>query len=108
MEVGLQNQISINQCKLRDRVNQSLTLSFYIKEQVQIMINNVDSQRFALLFKGKTNTYVRNELPKEKPEAGQKIKTKITNNEGTVEKDQVLHHLNGDFGVGICPVNAEG
>ena len=72
------------------------------------MINNVDSQRFALLFKGKTNTYVHNELPKEKPEAGQKIKTKITNNEGTVDKDLLLHHLNGDFGVGICPVNAEG
>lgn len=72
------------------------------------MINNVDSQRFALLFKGKTNTYVRNELPKKKPEAGQKIKTKITNNEGTVDKDLLLHHLNGDFGVGICPVNAEG
>lgn len=72
------------------------------------MINNVDSQRFTLLFKGKTNTYVRNELPKEKPEAGQKIKTKITNNEGTVDKDLLLHHLNGDFGVGICPVNAEG
>ena len=72
------------------------------------MISNVDSQRFALLFKGKTNTYVRNELPKEKPEAGQKIKTKITNNEGTVDKDLLLKHLNGEFGVGICPVNAEG
>lgn len=72
------------------------------------MISNIDSQRFALLFKGKTNTYVRNELPKEKPEPGQKIKTKITNNEGTVDKDLLLKHLNGDFGVGICPVNAEG
>lgn len=72
------------------------------------MISNTDSQRFALLFKGKTNTYVRNELPKEKPEAGQKIKTKITNNEGTVDKNLLLKHLNGDFGVGICPVNAEG
>ena len=72
------------------------------------MISNVDSQRFALLFKGKTNTYVRNELPKEKPQAGQKIKTKITNNEGTVDKDLLLKHLNGDFGVGVCPVNAEG
>lgn len=72
------------------------------------MISNTDSQRFALLFKGKTNTYVRNELPKEKPEAGQKIKTKITNNEGTVDKDLLTKHLNGDFGVGICPVNAEG
>ena len=72
------------------------------------MISNTDSQRFALLFKGKTNTYVRNELPKEKPEAGQKIKTKITNNEGTVDKDLLSKHLNGDFGVGICPVNAEG
>lgn len=72
------------------------------------MISNTDSQRFALLFKGKTNTYVRNELPKEKPQPGQKIKTKITNNEGTVDKDLLMKHLNGDFGVGVCPVNAEG
>jgi hypothetical protein len=72
------------------------------------MISNTDSQRFALLFKGKANTYVRNELPKEKPQPGQKIKTKITNNEGTVDKDLLMKHLNGDFGVGVCPVNAEG
>ena len=72
------------------------------------MINNVDSLKFAQLFRGKSNTYVRNELPKEKPEAGQKIKTKITNNEGKVDKELLYHHLNGDFGVGICPVNAEG
>ena len=72
------------------------------------MISNVDSQRFAMLFRGKTNTYVKNELPKTKPEAGQKIKTHITNNEGTVDKDLLAKHLNGDFGVGICPVNAEG
>ena len=72
------------------------------------MINNIDSQRFAQLFKGKSNTYVRNELPKEKPEAGQKIKTKITNNEGKVDKDLLARHLNGDFGVGVCPVNSEG
>ena len=72
------------------------------------MISNTDSQRFALLFKGKTNTYVRNELPKEKPEVGQKVKTKITNNEGIVDKDLLQKHLNGNFGVGICPVNAEG
>lgn len=72
------------------------------------MISNIESQRFALLFKGKTNTYVRNELPKEKPEAGQKIKTKITNNEGTVDKELLTSHLEGEFGVGICPVNAEG
>jgi hypothetical protein len=73
-----------------------------------MMISNVDSQRFVQLFKGKSNTYVRNELPKEKPEAGHKIKTKITNNEGKVDKDLLTHHLNGDFGVGVCPVNAEG
>ena len=72
------------------------------------MINNVDLLRFVQTFKGKSNTYVRNELPKEKPEAGQKIKTKITNNEGKVDKDLLYHHLSGDFGVGICPVNAEG
>ena len=72
------------------------------------MISSVKSQRFALLFRGKTNTYVRNELPKEKPEAGQKVKTKITNNEGTVDKELLANHLDGEFGVGICPVNAEG
>lgn len=72
------------------------------------MINNIDAQRFTQLFKGKSNTYVRNELPKEKPKLGQKIKTKITNNEGKVDKELLSHHLDGDFGVGICPVNAEG
>ena len=72
------------------------------------MVNNIDAQRFTQLFKGKSNTYVRNELPKEKPELGQKIKTKITNNEGKVDKELLSHHLDGDFGVGICPVNAEG
>lgn len=72
------------------------------------MISNIDAQRFAQLFKGKSNTYVRNELPKIKPQAGEKIKTKITNNEGKVDKDLLAHHLDGDFGVGVCPVNAEG
>lgn len=72
------------------------------------MINNVEVQRFLQLFKGKSNTYVKNELPKEKPQAGEKIKTKITNNEGKVDKDLMSHHLEGDYGVGICPVNAEG
>ena len=51
------------------------------------MITTVDAQRFMLLFKGKTNTYVKNELPKEKPVVGEKIKTKITNNEGKVDKE---------------------
>lgn len=72
------------------------------------MISNVDAQRFLQLFKGKTNTYVRNELPKEKIENGRKIKTTITNNKGIVDKELIAQHLEGDFGVGICPVNAEG
>ena len=72
------------------------------------MINNIDAQRFSQLFKGKSNTYVHNELPKTKPTEGEKIKTKITNNEGKVDKDLLIHHLDGDFGVGVCPVNAEG
>lgn len=72
------------------------------------MVSNIDAQRFIQLFKGKSNTYVRNELPKTKPEDGQKIKTKITNNEGKVDKELILHHLEGDFGVGVCPVNADG
>lgn len=49
------------------------------------MISNVEAKRFAQLFRGKTNTYVKNELPLEKPQAGQKTKTKITNNEGKVD-----------------------
>ncbi len=72
------------------------------------MISNIEIKRFTQLFRGKTNTYVRNELPKEKPEAGQKAKTKITNNEGKVDEDLLASHLEGKFGVGICPVNAEG
>lgn len=72
------------------------------------MINNIDAQRFAQLFRGKSNTYVRNELPKTRPQVGEKIKTKITNNEGKVDKDLLAHHLDGDFGIGVCPVNAEG
>lgn len=72
------------------------------------MVNSVDAQRFAMLFKGKGNTYVRNELPKNRPEPGNKIKTKITNNEGKVDANLLLNHLEGNFGVGICPVNAEG
>ena len=72
------------------------------------MVNSIDSERFTSLFKGKNNTYVRNELPKEKPSTGEKIKTKITNNEGKVDKELLSRHLDGDFGVGVCPVNAEG
>ena len=72
------------------------------------MITSVEYQLFAQLFKGKSNTYVRNELPQEAPQAGQKIKTKITNNEGKVDKELLMNHLDGRFGVGICPVNAEG
>lgn len=72
------------------------------------MISNIEAQQFSLIFKGKSNTYVRNELPSRKPEEGEKIKTKITNNEGKVDKELLLQHLEGNFGVGICPVDAEG
>ena len=72
------------------------------------MVSSIQAEQFLTLFKGKNNTYVRNELPKEKPADGEKIRTKITNNEGKVDKELMSHHLDGDFGVGICPVNAEG
>lgn len=72
------------------------------------MVTNVQAQRFLLLFKGKSNSYVKNFLPKEKPEAGVKTKTKIIQVGGTVGTDLMLSHLNGEFGVGICPVNTEG
>ena len=72
------------------------------------MLSNVDTQRFLTLLKDKNNSYVRNELPKEAPKDGEKIKTKITQNEGKVDKELLEHHLSGDFGVGLCPLNAEG
>ena len=72
------------------------------------MISNLESQQFLTLFLGKTNSYVKNELPKERPERKGKFKTKITQVEGKVDKELMVHHLEGDFGVGICPVNAEG
>ena len=46
------------------------------------MVSNIDEQRFLQIFKGKSNTYVKNNLPKEKPEKGVKTKTKITQVEG--------------------------
>ena len=72
------------------------------------MITSVQAQRFLLLFKGKSNSYVKNFLPKEKPEAGVKTKTKIIQVREAVCTDLMLSHLNGEFGVGICPVNTEG
>ena len=72
------------------------------------MITNVQAQRFLLLFKGKSNSYVKNFLPKEKPEEGVKTKTKIIQVRETVDTDLMLSHLNGEFGVGICPLNTEG
>ena len=72
------------------------------------MITSVQAQRFLLLFKGKSNSYAKNFLPKEKPEAGVKTKTKIIQVRENVDADLMLSHLNGEFGVGICPVNTEG
>ncbi len=72
------------------------------------MITNIQAQRFLLLFMGKENTYVKNMLPKTKPEKGVKVKTSITNVRGKVDADLMLSHLNGEFGVGICPVMTDG
>lgn len=72
------------------------------------MITTIEAKKFALLFKGKSNTYVKNQLPKERPPLGTKTKTIITQNQGTVDAELLALHLDGDFGVGICPVNAEG
>ena len=72
------------------------------------MVSSIDAQRFLQIFKGKSNTYVKNNLPKEKPEKGVKTKTKITQVEGKVDKELISQHLDGDFGVGICPINTDG
>lgn len=72
------------------------------------MVSSIDAERFNLLFKGKNNSYVKNLLPKEVSSTGKKIKTQITTHEGKVDKELITHHLDGDFGVGVCPVNVEG
>lgn len=72
------------------------------------MITNVESQQFYMFFMGKSNTYVKNILPKKKPALGEKVKTTITNHEGKVDKDLLGKHLDGMFGVGICPVDSDG
>lgn len=72
------------------------------------MISSIDVQRFMQLFKGKSNTYVHNDLPTRKREDGQKIKTNIFSVEGKIDKEVIDKHLSGDFGVGICPVNTDG
>ena len=72
------------------------------------MVTNVEAQTFSLLFLGKNNSYVKNELPKDTPKVGEKIKTNIIQVEDKVDKDLLTHHLDGDFGVGICPICADG
>ena len=41
------------------------------------MVTNVQAEQFLAIFMGKSNTYVKNDLPKQAPKAGQKIKTNI-------------------------------
>lgn len=72
------------------------------------MVTNVQAEQFLAIFMGKSNTYVKNNLPKQAPQSGEKIKTSIVNVEGKVTKELLTSHLEGEFGVGICPVNAEG
>ena len=72
------------------------------------MVTTVQAKQFLLLFKGKSNTYVRNELPKERPEKGTKLKTRIMQVKGQVDDDLISEHLNGEFGVGVCPVTTDG
>ena len=72
------------------------------------MVSNIDAQRFFQIFKGKNNTYVKNALPKTRPEKGVKAKTKIIQVEGKVDKELLSQHLSGEFGVGICPINTDG
>lgn len=72
------------------------------------MVSNTKAKQFLLLFRGKNNTYVKNMLPLEKPERGVKTKTQITSERGDVNDALIMHHLEGDFGIGVCPVCADG
>lgn len=72
------------------------------------MITNIKVQQFMMLFRGNTHSYVKNSLPLTPESNGTKIKTQIVQERGEVGVDLLSYHLNGDFGVGICPVNTEG
>lgn len=72
------------------------------------MVTNIQIQQFLLLFKGKSNTYVHNELPLEMPPRGEKTKTVIKQCQGEVNQSIVSKHLNGTFALGVCPVMSDG
>lgn len=72
------------------------------------MVSTMKAKDFLLLFRGKSNTYVKNMLPREKPERGVKTKTAITSERADVNEQLMLRHLEGDFGVGICPICSDG
>lgn len=72
------------------------------------MTGLIEAQRFNLLFKGKNDSYVWNNFPKEKPEEGVKIKTDVRQVSGEVNSELLVKHLEGDFAVGVCPVQADG
>ena len=72
------------------------------------MVSNIIAQQFLLLFRGKSNTYVRNDLPKDAPAKGEKIRTNIVSIQGVVDAELMARHLDGDFGVGICPITQDG
>lgn len=72
------------------------------------MITSIKAQQFMMLFRGNTHSYVKNVLPLTVEGKGTKIKTRITQERGAVDVDLLSYHLNGEFGVGVCPVNTEG
>lgn len=72
------------------------------------MVTNIQLQQFMLLFKGKSNSYVKNELPREMPPRGEKARTKIVQVQGEVDRGVISSHLNGAFAVGVCPVMTDG
>lgn len=72
------------------------------------MADTIEAQRFNLLFKGKNDSYVQNGFPLEKPAEGTKIKTEIRQVSGEVNAELLLKHLEGNFAVGVCPVNTDG
>lgn len=72
------------------------------------MVGTSKIKTFAMLFRGKSNTYVRNALPREQPERGVKTKTLITSERGIVDDVLLSRHLDGEFGIGICPICQDG
>jgi hypothetical protein len=72
------------------------------------MVTTTQLKQFQLIFKGKSDTYVKNIISTSVANNEVKCKSKITQVRGNVDDSVLLSHFSGAFGVGICPVDMSG